>query len=233
MTAFSADSIESSTVVGYQTINLEKGYAMFTPCFANITSEAYPIDNIVMEGVADTEATVQVVNSDGTWGAMGFWYNEYDDGAGNVYPAGWMVADGSEPVEIKLAPGQAVFFNTDSTNARAQCRGKVLGEIQMSPVKGYSMLGNASPVEIAIDSIVVEGVADTEATVQVVNSDGTWGTMGFWYNKYDDGAGNVYPAGWMVADGSESVDIKLAPGQAVFFNTDSTNAKVTIPSALK
>ncbi len=232
MTAFSADSIESRTVVGYQEISLEKGYAMLTPCFVDTTNKTYPIDNIIMEGVADAEATVQVVNPDGTWGAQGFWYNEFVEDDGTVLPAGWMTADGSESVAIELTPGQGVFFWTNS-DARAKCIGKVADDIQMSPAQGYSMLGNATPVEVEIDSLVVEDVADAEATVQVVNADGTWGAQGFWYNEFVEDNGTVLPAGWMTADGSASVAIKLAPGQSVFFWTKSTNAKVTLPSALK
>ena len=32
-----------------------------------------------------------------------------------------------------------------------------------------------------------DGVSDGDATVQIVNADGTWGTKGVWLNEYVDG----------------------------------------------
>jgi hypothetical protein len=78
----------------------------------------------------------------------------------------------------------------------------------------------------------LDGVLDMEASVQVVNADGTWGTQGFWLNETTiDGV--TYPAGWFTdASGATPADIALEPGQAVFFKTTALNAKVVIPSAL-
>ena len=90
------------------------------------------------------------------------------------------------------------------------------------------MIGNASPVAISIDSITLAGVEDTQATVQVVNADGSWGTQGFWFNAWND-----IPAGWCTDMlGTTPADITLQPGQSVFFYTTATGATASIPSAL-
>ena len=205
---------------------------MITPCFEVVGGGNYAIDNFVVEGVDDGDATVQVVNADGSWSTQGFWLNEYIDGD-TVYPAGWFTdASGAYSAEINLKPGQAVFFNTGSSTAKAMSAGQVPGVITIDLDRGYSMIGNASPVAVAIDEITLQGVDDGDATVQVVNPDGSWGTQGFWLNEYVDGD-TIYPAGWFTdASGAYPAEITLQPGQSVFFNTGATGAKATIPSAL-
>ncbi|MBO5643442.1 MAG: hypothetical protein J6S51_05515 [Kiritimatiellae bacterium] len=205
---------------------------MITPCFEVVGGGNYAIDSLVVEGVDDGDASVQVVNADGSWGTMGVWLNEYVDGD-TVYPAGWFTdASGAESANIALEPGQAVFFYTASEAAKAMSAGQVSGALTVSLSSGYSMIGNASPVAISIDEITLVGVDDGDASVQVVNADGSWGTMGVWLNEYVDGD-TVYPAGWFTdASGAEAADITLQPGQSVFFYTTATGAKATIPSAL-
>ena len=197
---------------------------MITPCFENVGGGNYAIDNLLLEGVDDTMASVQVVNEDGTWGAQGIWFNAYGD-----LPAGWFTdMTGLEPAEISLKPGQAVFFYTSATGAKAQSAGQVSGVITNSVAAGYSMIGNATPVDVAIDDITLLNVEDTMASVQVVNPDGSWGTQGIWFNAYGD-----LPAGWFTdMTGLEPAEITLTPGQSVFFYTSAANGKVLIPSAL-
>ena len=197
---------------------------MITPCFETVGGGDYPIDNFTLIGVEDTMATVQVVNEDGSWGTQGFWFNAYDD-----LPAGWFTdGTGLTPADITLKPGQAVFFYTSASGAKAQSAGQVSGIITNSVSVGCSMIGNATPVDVAIDDIKLLNVEDTMATVQVVNADGSWGTQGFWFNAYDD-----LPSGWFTdGTGLTPAEITLTPGQSVFFYTSATGAKVLIPSAL-
>ena len=225
-------ALESANIVGYQQNALPKGFSMITPCFEIVGGGNYAIDNLTLDGVSDGDATVQVVNADGTWGTKGVWLNEYVDGD-DVYPAGWFTdASGATPANITLIPGQAVFFNTGSSSAKAMTAGQVSGEITITLDKGFSMIGNASPVTLPIDSITLTGVSDGDATVQIVNADGSWGTKGVWLNEYVDG-NTVYPAGWFTdASGATAAEITLTPGQSVFFNTGATGAKASIPSAL-
>ena len=216
--------LASANIVGYQANAVPTGYSMVTPSFVNVDGTDYNIDNFLLNGVADGNATVQVVNPDGSWGTQGFWFNAYGD-----LPAGWFADSlGTTPAGITLKPGQAVFFYTTDSGASAQSAGQVPGVITLELATGYSMIGNASAVPVAIDDITLNGVADGNATVQVVNPDGSWGTQGFWFNAYGD-----LPAGWFADSlGTTPADITLAPGQSVFFYTTDTAAEVVIPSAL-
>ena len=211
-------------MVGYQQNEVPTGYAMITPCFENVGGGNYAIDNFQLINVEDTMASVQVVNEDGTWGTYGVWFNAYED-----LPAGWFTdATGLIPADISLKPGEAVFFYTSASGAKAQSAGAVSGVITNSVASGYSMVGNASPVTISIDDIELLNVEDTMASVQVVNADGSWGTYGVWFNAYED-----LPSGWFTdATGLEPAEITLTPGQSVFFYTSAADAKVLVPSAL-
>ena len=70
-----------------------------------------------------------------------------------------------------------------------------------------------------------------KTTIQVFDSEGQVDGTYYWYNEFVDGA-TTYPAGWFDALGVEPANIELAPGVGVFFNTDETGVKVTVPSAL-
>ena len=217
--------LASANVVGYQANTVPTGYSMITPSFVNVDGSDYAIDSFILNNVDDCDATVQVVNSDGSWGARGVWFNEYEG-----LPAGWFTdATGLTPADIKLKPGQAVFFYTKATDAAAQSAGQVPEVITMEVASGYSMIGNASAVPVAIDEIKLIGVDDCDATVQVVNPDGSWGARGVWFNEFEG-----LPSGWFTdATGLTSADITLQPGQSVFFYTKAIGAKAVIPSALK
>ena len=217
--------LESANVVGYQANAVPNGYSMITPSFVNVDGSDYAIDNFLLNGVADCDATVQVVNPDGSWGANGVWFNEYEG-----LTAGWFTdATGLTAADISLKPGQAVFFYTKATGASAQSAGQVPATITMDVAAGYSMIGNASAVSVAIDDIKLIGVADCDATVQVVNPDGSWGANGVWFNEYEG-----LPSGWFTdATGLTSAAITLEPGQSVFFYTKASGAKAVLPSALK
>lgn len=195
---------------------------MVTPTFEQIGSETYDIVGFSVNGVEDMMATVQAVNTDGSWGQMAFWFNAFDE-----YPAGWFDESGEVPAEISLKPGQAVWFYTQSEKASVQSAGQVADTTTITLDKGYSMIGNSSPVTLDIDAITLDGVDDMMATVQIVNPDGSWGKMAFWFNAYDE-----YPAGWFDESGETAAEIVLEPGQSVWFYTQSEKAVATVPGAL-
>ena len=106
--------IASANVVGYQANAVANGYSMITPCFENVDGTDYAIDNFLLNGVNDCDATVQVVNPDGSWGTMGFWFNEYGD-----LPSGWFTdMNGLTSAAITLEPGQSLFVQTTATGAK-------------------------------------------------------------------------------------------------------------------
>ena len=90
---------------------------------------------------------------------------------------------------------------------------------------------NVTTENYPIDNFTVQGATDGKTTIQVLDTDGQVDGTYYWYNEFVDGA-TTYPAGWFDALGVEPANIELAPGVGVFFNTDETGVKVTVPSAL-
>lgn len=226
------DGIVSSTVVGYQTVSVPEGFSMITPCFANTNGEKFNADEMICNGAEDGTATIQVLNEDGTWGAQGFWFSEaiVDD---VTYPAGWYTdMSGTTSANITLSPGQAVWFETKTEGCSIQTAGSVPSIKIINVARGFSMIGNSTPSEINADRLSVSGTEDGTTTIQVLNDDGSWGTQGFWFNEASvDGV--TYPAGWYTdMSGSESANITLSPGRAVWFETKGDGTTVTIPSGL-
>ena len=215
-------------VVGYQTSPIS-GYQMKTPTFKNVSTANYPIDSFTVQGATDGVTTIQVLDTAGQMAGIYYWYNEFIDGT-TTYPAGWFDASGAVPAEIELAPGEAVFFNTNEEGVTIRSAGEVPGEIS-HPVSGYMMLGNGSPVTIDVDDMAVEGATDGVTTIQVLDSAGQMAGIYYWYNEFIDGT-TTYPAGWFDASGAESANFSLDPGEAVFFNSNESGVTVTIPSAL-
>ena len=58
--------LESANVVGYANNAIPKEYSMITPCFEIAGGGSYVIDSLTLEGVEDTQASVQIVNADGS-----------------------------------------------------------------------------------------------------------------------------------------------------------------------
>ena len=220
--------------MGYQQNPVDTGFKMVTPTFTNVGGGEYAIDDLQVVGVEDTKANIQVMNAAGAWTGMYYWFNEFTDPeSGTVYPAGWMDFDGTEPAGVTLKPGDAVFFNTSVGGVKLQSAGQVPSAITNEVAVGFSMIGNGSPVAISVDALEVLGVEDTKANIQVMNAAGAWTGMYYWFNEFTDPeSGTVYPAGWMDFDGTEPAGITLQPGDAVFFNTSTSGAKIVIPSAL-
>ena len=87
--------------------------------------------------------------------------------------------------------------------------------------------------EYDINELKVSGAPDTMANIQVMSADGDWIGQYYWYNEFTDTTtGTVYPAGWFDFNGVEEAEVTLNPGEAVFFYTNQTGVKVTMPSAL-
>ena len=225
--AETAAPIESE-IVGYVTQPIS-GYKMATPCFKNLGTENYPIDNFTVQGATDGKTSIQVLNEEGGVKGTYYWYNAYAPDP-VTYPAGWFLVDGLTPADIELKPGEAVFFYTEESGVTIQSCGQVPGEIT-NDVAGYAMLGNGSPVTIDIDKVEVKGATDGKTSIQVLNEEGGVKGTYYWYNAYAPDP-VTYPAGWFLVDGLTPAGIELNPGEAVFFYSEESGVTATVPAAL-
>ena len=207
------------------------GYKMATPTFKNLGTENYPLDKFTVQGATDSMTTCQVLDSEGKNSGTYYWYNEFNDPEQGLLPAGWFDVSGLVPAGIELKPGEAVFFNTTESGVTIQSCGQVPGEIT-NGVAGYKMLGNGSPVKIAIDNFTVQGATDSMTTCQVLDEGGKNNGTYYWYNEFDDPEQGLLPAGWFDVSGLIPAGIDLEPGDSLLFNSTETGVTATVPSAL-
>ena len=116
MTAFSADSIESTTVVGFQQIATPQGFSMRCATF-KATSGDLKISEIKVTGAIGAGGdSVQKINADGTWGAM--YYYLTMEGSGWLED-GWYQEDQMTPVTdadvLEVGEGLMVTASADLT----------------------------------------------------------------------------------------------------------------------
>ena len=199
---------------------------MLTPTFESIGSDTINIDEFTVENATDGLTTIQVMNSDGRWTGMYYWYNALPE---EGLAAGWFDATGATPAGITLNRGDAVFFYTEEIGVTAGNAGQVSSTAITNNISGYKMVGNCSPVSISIDQIEVLNATDGLTTVQVMNSEGRWTGMYYWYNALPE---EGLAAGWFDATGAISAGITLQPGDSIFFYTEENNIKAVVPSAL-
>ena len=223
--------MESANVVGYQKNQVPKGYAMITPSFNAVSATQYNIDDLRVVGANDTMANICVMNAAGEWIGQYYWYNDAEF-MGVFYKGGWFDFNGAVPAGVKLNPGDAVYFYTSQDGVKIESAGEVAGLITVDAPNGYSMIGNGTPVPLQIDDMRVSGAPDTMANICVMNADGDWIGQYYWYNDAEY-MGQFYKGGWFDFNGAVSAGITLAPGESVYFYTNQTGVKVTIPSAIQ
>jgi hypothetical protein len=230
-----AFALESANVVGFQDVEAPQGDSMRCPTFTAVGTEGYDLTQIkVVGGYGMGDIVAQTVGSDGIWNGEYYWLTE--DNA--FVPTGWYKdAFGAEAVEVEdviLNKGKALYVHSDSEALNLTVSGEVKkGAIELPFGVGAGMLGNALPVDVDLVNITVTGgygMGDINA--QSIGADGVWNGEYYWLTE--DNA--FVPTGWYKdAFGAEAVsadEVILAPGEALYFHSDSENLTVTLPAAI-
>ena len=230
MTAFSADSIESTTVVGYQQIATPQGFSMRSATF-KATSGDLKISDITVTGAGGAGGDyVQKINADGTWGEMYCYLTM--EGSGWLED-GWYLGDQETPVsdDDVLKKGEALMVTAASDISFTFAGEVIAGTPNVSVLTGFSMKGNPLPNTIKISEIKVTGAGGAGGDyVQKINADGTWGEMYCYLTM--EGSGWLED-GWYLGDQETPVsdtDV-LKPGEGLMV-TASADLTITFPAAL-
>ena len=230
-----AFALESANVVGFQDVEAPQGDSMRCPTFTAVGTEGYDLTQIkVTGGFGMGDINAQKVSSSGLWDGQYYWLTE--DMA--LVPTGWYKdMFGAEPVEegeVVLDKGQALYVHSDSENLNLTVSGEVKkGAVELEFAAGDGMLGNALPVDVDLVNVTVTGgfgMGDINA--QAISAGGIWNGQYYWLTE--DMA--LVPTGWYkdmfggepVAEG----EVILAPGEALYFHSDTEALTVTLPAAL-
>ena len=209
---------------------MPQGSSMRTATFKAI-SGSYKISDMQVKGVIGAGGDVaQKINADGTWGDMYYYYTM----EGSYWlEDGWYKDDAGTPVTDTdvIAVGEALIF-TAAGDFTIQFAGQVIdGKPTVSVPVGSSIIGNPTPVSVAIGDIAVEGAIGAGGDVaQKINADGTWGDMYYYYTM----EGSYWlEDGWYKDDAGTPVtdaDV-LEPGESMIF-TSAAGMTLTFPAAL-
>lgn len=223
--------------VGYQGIDVPAGSSMRTVTFKPVGTAEFKLNDIVVTGAdmtGDGDVYAQKINADGTWCDDMYFYTT-EDGAGLT---GWFLdAGASEPVSdaVTLKTGEAITITSDNSDLTFTVSGEVIkGVVTVNVPLGASMIGNPTPVAVALNSVVVTGAdmtGDGDVYAQKINADGTWVDEMYFYTT-EDGAGLT---GWFLdAGASEPVNdsVMLQPGEAVSVTSDNSDLVFSFPAAL-
>ena len=225
MTAFSADSIESTTVVGYQTLTIPAGFSLWTPTFVDVNAETFDLANFKLgdEALGDSSEQIQVLNADGINNETWVWLNK---NAGMT--PGWYDINTWEPITKSISVGTGYLINVTAP-VTLEMKGVVFSQQRtMTLPAGFNVFGNSSPVEIALASIKLgaNALGDCSEQIQVLDADGINNETWIWLNE---NAGMT--PGWYDINTWEPVVKTVDPGQAFLFNA-TQDSSVTLPSAL-
>ena len=225
MTAFSADSIESSTVVGYQTVTIPAGFSLWTPTFVDVNATTFDLANFRLADNAAGDGTeqIQVLDADGLVTQTWVWLNE----TAGMDP-GWYDFNTWEPVSTPIRKGEGYLINV-LADVDLLMKGVVLaGERSATLTAGFNVFGNNAPVEIALADIKLSADAAGDGTeqIQVLDADGLVTQTWVWLNE----TAGMDP-GWYDFNTWEPVETSIAPGQAFLINV-LADVDLTMPSAL-
>ena len=225
MTAFSADSIESSTVVGYQTVTIPAGYSLWTPTFVDVNSDGFDLAHFRLADTAAGDGTeqIQFLDEKGLNTQTWVWLNE----TAGMDP-GWYDINTWDPVSTTIRKGVGYLITVDQ-DIDLLMKGVVLaGERSVTLATGYNVFGNNSPVEIKLSDISLADTAAGDGTeqIQVLNEKGVNNETWIWLNK---NAG--MDPGWYDINTWDPVETPIAPGKSFLITVDQ-DVVVTMPAAL-
>ena len=161
--------------------------------------------------------TVTIFNpQSGLYESRAYWVGEANEGKGAW--CDFPVAAIAKPVDVQLAPGQAVFIHK-STAGDVVVAGKVTAtEAQFGAEEGnvWAQVGVVWPETKSVNDLKWTGLQAGD-TLRVLDSEtGLYGQQLYWVPAANEGQGAW--CDFPVAVIAKPVDIQLTPGQAVFIN---------------
>lgn len=162
-----------------------------------------------------------------------FWV-DYSEGEHSWY--GWY--DGDWEVEyndVKLAPGEGLWFTSPSETIKIQTSGQVLAEtLPVVLDAGNQLCPNPTPVTVDMGSVFVAGYGDSYEDGQIycgkLDTFGRTITRMFWVD-YSEGEDSWY--GWYDGDWeAEYNDETIAAGEALWFTSPTAGWTLNWPSPI-
>ena len=220
-------AIESSNVVGYQTKDIDAGFAVITPTFLDVGAANVDIANLkLVDAIGDGGSEqIQILTSGGANIESWVWITT-DQG---VEADGWYDINSWEPISHKVMPGEGFLINTQG-GVKMSVAGQVkAGKTTLTLPAGFTTAGNSTPTGIDIQKIkIVGGLGDGGSEqIQILTPGGVNNETWVWITT-DQG---VEADGWYDINSWDLIEYTVPAGSAFLFNTQ-TDCTLEIPAAL-
>ena len=218
-------AVESDTV-GYTTRELKEGkwYHIAMPFASLNDSDTILLNDVFTTGFSQGDTLTILDSATSRYSSVLYWVANSDDGSG-----AWcdMPIPGSQPVTLKLRPGQAVYVKKGKTSNVT-----FSGKVEATPVSFGDARGNVWaqvapvwPEAIALNDLSWSGITASD-TITILDSEtGKYSAPMYWIQSKNAGKG-----AWcdMPIPSATPVDYGLEPGQAVFIQKKSAGVGTLI-----
>ena len=204
--------------MGYTTIEMkaDKWYQVAFPFVQLDDTETVSISEAFNSGFVDGDTAMVLDSQTGLYQNQAFWVSQADEGKG-----AWCdlpIPAIAKPVDVQLAPGQAVFIHKSATSD-VIVSGKVKAtEAQFGTQEGnaWNQVGVVWPESKDVNDLKWTGVQTGDTLCVLDVESGLYGQQLFWVPTANEGQG-----AWCdlpIPALAKPVSLTLAPGQAVFIN---------------
>ena len=234
-------SIVSSSIVGYNTLTINKEYTLLTINFDAVDGSALTVQQAFpyCEGMTEAKVygsadNIQVMNADGGYDTYFMWNGASGkNGVADPTKRGWAKAGTTSLTTDTLPKGATMWYQSraakyDDTTTHYNLT--VAGAVSLAEKyeytldKEYTLVGNPFPVEIALNG----GVVLTEPTaakgyssadnVQIMTEDGGYEIYFMWNGASGkNGVANPDLQGWAKAGTTSQTSDKFPVGRGAWF----------------
>ena len=233
--------VESANIVGYITPDVKENYAVAIDAFQPVSGGDVDINEIKVsgEGIGAGQIQIQTLTSGAATDRTFFWIPADEAGDYEMQEAGWFDVDEWAPAaNVKFGDGEGFLTSNDyGDGATITFAGQVSSGSTVFPIaENYSVAGNASPVAIDINDMVVsgEGIGAGQIQIQTLTSGAATDRTFFWIPADEAGDYEMEDEGWFdVDEWAPAANVEFAAGEGFLLSNDfGEGATLTIPSPL-
>ena len=245
-----ADGITSTSVVGYNTITINKEYTLLTVNFDDVGGDALTIQKAFpyVEGMTEAKVcgyadNIQVMNAEGGYDIYFMWNGASGkNGTADPTKRGWSKSGFTEQTTDTLPKGSTMWYQSraakyddPTTHYGLTVAGQVsLAEnFEYDVTMEYMLVGNPFPVEIPLNS----GVVLTEPTVakssgsadniQIMNEAGGYDIYFMWNGASGkNGTADPTKQGWSKDGDTALTTNKFPVGRGAWFQSRNPAGKL-------
>ena len=230
--------VESANIVGYITPEVKENVALGINAFTPVTGTTTDMQSIKVsgEGLAGGDVQIQTLTAGGATDRTFFWIPTSEVGDYEMEAEGWFDADNWVEASKTLSDGEGFVTMSSVEGAKITYSGAVAdGATQFEIPSNVGVAGNATPVDIDIQSMVViaDGIAGGDVQIQTLTAGGATDRTFFWIPASEAGDYEMDGEGWFDADNwVVATDVTFAAGEGFVTMSGVEGAQIKLPSAL-